>query len=99
SNPHLRWENRLSRAARQAVSGYLPYSSVDCCPLSVADRLKWTAGELNPDPLGANQVSFQIGPPPQTIRGVGIEPTVSSFQGWRITAFLPPGNGQRTTNY
>ena len=27
SNPHLRWENRISRAARQAVSGYLP--SVD----------------------------------------------------------------------
>lgn len=24
------------------------------------------------------------------VRGVGIEPTVSSFQGWRITAFLPP---------
>jgi hypothetical protein len=27
SNPHLRWENRLSRAARPTVSGYLP--SVD----------------------------------------------------------------------
>src|ERR1019366_8288698 len=24
SNPHLRWENRLSRAARPTVSGYLP---------------------------------------------------------------------------
>src|SRR5580693_2849589 len=27
SNPHLRWENRISRAARPTVSGYLP--SVD----------------------------------------------------------------------
>ena len=27
---------------------------------------------------------------PAKVRGVGIEPTVSSFQGWRITAFLPP---------
>jgi hypothetical protein len=26
SNPHLRWENRLSRAARPTVSGYLPFS-------------------------------------------------------------------------
>jgi hypothetical protein len=27
---------------------------------------------------------------PFEVRGVGIEPTVSSFRGWRITAFLPP---------
>jgi hypothetical protein len=27
SNPHLRWENRVSRAARPTISGYLP--SVD----------------------------------------------------------------------
>jgi hypothetical protein len=26
SNPHLRWENRLSRAARPTVSGYLPFN-------------------------------------------------------------------------
>ena len=24
--------------------------------------MQWTAGELNPDSLGANQVSYQIGP-------------------------------------
>ena len=38
-------ENRISRAARPTVSGYLP---------------KWTAGELNPDSLGANQVSYPL---------------------------------------
>ena len=38
-------ENRISRAARPTISGYLP---------------KWTAGELNPDFLGANQVSSQL---------------------------------------
>ena len=26
----------------------------------------------------------------QTVKGVGIEPTLSSSQGWRIAAILPP---------
>lgn len=42
SNPHLRWENRLSRAARPTVSGYLP---------------KWTHRESNPDLQSAELVS------------------------------------------
>jgi hypothetical protein len=43
-------ENRLSRAARPTVSGCPPNSSPH----------EWTAGELNPDSLGANQVSSQL---------------------------------------
>ena len=73
SNPHLRWENRLSRAARQAVSGYLPYAFVDCCPLQ---RLKWTAGELNPDFLGASQASSRVGPAAQSVIPDGLEPSL-----------------------
>ena len=45
---------------------------------------------MNPDFLGANQASSRVGPAALLVRGVGIEPTVSSFRGWRITAFLPP---------
>ncbi len=38
---------------------------------------------------GASKIKNQF-PRPSRVRGVGIEPTVSSFQGWRNTAFLPP---------
>jgi hypothetical protein len=50
---------------------------------------QWTHRESNPDFQYAELVSSRWTMSPQ-VRGVGIEPTVSSFQGWRITAFLPP---------
>ena len=74
-------ENRLSRAARPTVSGYLPkekpenrnqkiekepsqeYRKGDSLSSFLVSILlflfffQWTAGELNPDSLGANQVS------------------------------------------
>ena len=51
SNPHLRWENRLSRAARPTVSGYLP---------------KWTHRESNPDYQSAELVSSRWTMSPQS---------------------------------
>jgi hypothetical protein len=48
SNPHSRWGNRVSSAARPTVSGYLPDSV-----------LEWTTGESNPDLLVAGQASFR----------------------------------------
>ena len=67
-------ENRVSSAARQAVSGYLPFFSVDpprvelgspprqggVFPLDHEPLLcEWTAEESNPDYLGANQASYR----------------------------------------
>src|SRR6266436_5020258 len=80
-------ENRLSRAARPTVSGYLPKEkpenrnqkiekepsqyrkddSLSSFLVSIFLFLfffQWTAGELNPDFLGANQVSSLLNQQP-----------------------------------
>jgi hypothetical protein len=61
--------NRFSKAARQTVSGYLPF------------LFEWTAGESNPDFLVAGQVSFRWtsspGNNPFQVTEVGVEPTYS----------------------
>ena len=69
-NPHPREGVRISSAARQTVSGYLPFrfsgatgnrtriTSLPnwCLPVGPWPR-QWTSGESNPDYLGANQAS------------------------------------------
>src|SRR5438477_11785890 len=75
---------------RVALASLIP---VSCCRnernVPRQSRLQWTYRESNPDLQSAELPSSPLDPRP-SVRGVGIEPTVSSSQGWRITAFLPP---------
>jgi hypothetical protein len=50
--------------------------------LSTEYFLQWTAGELNPDSLGANQVSYQVGPAAHVGEvKLGVEPRLPPYQG------------------
>jgi hypothetical protein len=83
-------ENRLSRAARPTVSGYLPVLI-----------LKWTTGESNPDLLVAGQASFRWTSSPLNnlfqVTEVGVEPTKSRgsrprrFSSLRTQSVAGPG--------
>src|SRR5207253_9178350 len=77
SNPHGLAAARFSKPARQPVSG---------CPPSAVDP----AGVEPASPARQAGV-FPLDHGPVSVRGVGVEPTLSGFQGRRITAFLPLG--------
>ena len=70
SNPHLRWENRLSRAARPTVSGYLP--KVDPPGIEPAAST-FTASHAIPLHHGHHQ----------PLVPAGFEPAISTMSGWR----------------
>src|SRR5580700_4629420 len=53
-----RGRNRLSRAARPTVSGYLPFFASRY--LFCRQTAEWTAGESNPDFLVASQASSRL---------------------------------------
>ena len=55
SNPHHLSVSRISNAARQTVSGYLPCFIVAF--RSIKSDFKWSTGESNPDLLYAKQMS------------------------------------------
>ena len=76
SNPHDLAVARFSGAARQPVSGCIPLRNG---PGGSRTRITSTPGWRRP-----------VGPQARSVRGVGVEPTLSGSQGRRMAAFLPP---------